>query len=88
MLHKIYSSAREIYTGGVTGRSLFEKACETAGGPSQQGRFYYVEEPDDAVELLQSILRPGDLFITMGAGDNWRLGKKLFCSYDESGASQ
>ncbi|WP_043922987.1 UDP-N-acetylmuramate--L-alanine ligase [Leadbettera azotonutricia] len=72
VLHKIYASAREVYNGGVTGKTLFEKAKALFGG-----KVYYVEEPEDAAGLLQTILQPGDLFITMGAGDNWKLGKKL-----------
>ena len=75
-LHKIYSSAREVYHGGVTGRTLFDKVRETAGG-----NVFYTEEPDEGFELLKDLLRPGDLFITMGAGSNWTLGKKLFDYY-------
>jgi UDP-N-acetylmuramate--alanine ligase len=72
MLHKIYASAREVYNGGVTGKTLFEKARALFGD-----KVFYVEEPEDAAGLLQKMLQPGDLFITMGAGDNWKLGKKL-----------
>ena len=75
VLHKVYPSAREVYSGGVTGRTLFEKTC--AVEKNSAGRFHYVEEPEDAAEFLSKILQPNDLFITMGAGDNWRLGKKL-----------
>ncbi|MDR2210632.1 MAG: UDP-N-acetylmuramate--L-alanine ligase [Spirochaetaceae bacterium] len=74
-LHKIYPSARESYTGGVTGRTLYEKTL------SLRGEVYYAEESEDAAGELQNILRDGDLFITMGAGDNWRLGKKLLELY-------
>jgi UDP-N-acetylmuramate--alanine ligase len=75
VLHKIYASAREQYRGGVSGRTLFEKA------KALRDEVYYVQEPEDAAELLQKKLRPGDLFITMGAGDNWKLGKKLLAYY-------
>jgi UDP-N-acetylmuramate--alanine ligase len=74
-LHKIYGSAREAYQGGVTARSLFEKAKALRAG------VYYVEEPLDAAELLKGMLKPGDLFLTMGAGDNWRLGAALYDYY-------
>ncbi|MCL2380939.1 MAG: UDP-N-acetylmuramate--L-alanine ligase [Treponema sp.] len=76
ILHKIYSSAREVYDGSVTGKTLFEEVRKKPGG-----HFYYVDEPEDGDELLFKILEPGDLFITMGAGDNWRLGKKAFARY-------
>jgi UDP-N-acetylmuramate--alanine ligase len=71
VLHKIYSSAREQYRGGVDGKTLFEKARALRDG------VYYVDEPLDAVSLLKDMLKPGDLFITMGAGDNWKLGRAL-----------
>jgi len=95
VLHKIYSSAREVYHGGVTGRTLFERTREILGGLSAgeeqipDERFFYVEEIEDAFELLKGILKEGDLFITMGAGDNWRLGKKLleyYREYDNGGS--
>jgi UDP-N-acetylmuramate--alanine ligase len=78
VLHKIYSSAREQYQGGVNGETLFEKAREWRQAPFE---IYYIEEPMDAVPLLQGLLKPGDLFITMGAGDNWKLGKALLELY-------
>jgi UDP-N-acetylmuramate--alanine ligase len=71
LLHKIYPSARESYNGGVTGKALFEKTR------SLRDNVYYVEEPLEAQQLLKNLLRPGDLFLTMGAGDNWKLAKAL-----------
>ncbi|MDR3148273.1 MAG: UDP-N-acetylmuramate--L-alanine ligase [Treponema sp.] len=81
-LHKIYASAREQYTGGVTGRVLFEKTREKKDG------VYYTDEPMEAEEPLKAILRAGDLFVTMGAGDNWPLGEKLYDYYRGNGRSQ
>jgi UDP-N-acetylmuramate--alanine ligase len=83
LFHKIYSSAREVYRGGVTGRSLFERTCAVNPGKP----CYYVEEPWEGDKLLLDMLRPGDLFITMGAGNNWILGKKLFDRFREQGGS-
>jgi UDP-N-acetylmuramate--alanine ligase len=71
-LHKIYASAREQYTGGVNGRTLFEKT------KSLRKEVYYAEEPLDAIPALNDLLGAGDLFITMGAGNNWVLGKELY----------
>jgi len=79
LLHKIYASAREVYKGGVTGRTLFEKTKENFGE-----RVFYAEEVDDGFELMKGMLKSGDLFITMGAGDNWRLSKKLFEFYSNT----
>ncbi|GHV76882.1 UDP-N-acetylmuramate--L-alanine ligase [Spirochaetia bacterium] len=75
ILHKIYGSAREAYRGGVTGRTLFEKTKALRDG------VLYVEEPPEAAEVLKGILKPGDLFLTMGAGDNWKLGTALYGYY-------
>jgi len=78
VLHKIYASAREVYKGGVDGRTLFEKAREHIKSVDSKTDVHYVEEPLDAAALLKETLRPGDLFVTMGAGDNWPLGRLLF----------
>ena len=85
LFHKIYSSAREMYNGGVTGRTLFEKAKNLCSGEScGSGQVFYEEEPDNAFDLVKALLKSGDLFITMGAGNNWTLGKKLFNYYREA----
>ncbi|MDR0474774.1 MAG: UDP-N-acetylmuramate--L-alanine ligase [Treponema sp.] len=78
ILHKVYSSAREKYSGGVTGRTLFERTEERMGN-----RVSYVEEVLGAVDQLKTELRSGDLFITMGAGDNFRLSRELFDFFKE-----
>jgi UDP-N-acetylmuramate--alanine ligase len=74
-LHKIYGSAREEYRGGVTGEILSEKTR------ALRPEVYYREEPEEAAELLKGILRRGDIFLTMGAGDNWKLGAALLDWY-------
>jgi len=71
VLHKIYASARETATGDISGRDLFREV---------EGRHpcvRYFEEPMEAVGFLRGALRPGDLFVTVGAGDNWKLGREL-----------
>jgi UDP-N-acetylmuramate--alanine ligase len=88
VLHKIYPSAREEYHGGVTGLSLFEKTrdrfLQTGDKKHREGRkVVYAAEPGDASPGLTETLRKGDLFITLGAGDNWKLGRKLFSFYEE-----
>jgi len=71
ILHKIYSSAREHYSGMVDGKTLFEKTKKQKRG------VYYFEEVLDALPFLLQNIRGGDLFISIGAGDNWRLGGAL-----------
>ena len=41
------------------------------------GNVRYFEDPHEAAPFLMSELRPGDLFVTMGAGDNWKLGREI-----------
>ena len=74
--HKIYASAREIYSGGVNGKTLYEKAASARGGQT-----YYTDEPDGAFTQLCEMLKPDDIFITLGAGNNWPLGEKLFAHF-------
>ncbi|MCL2191169.1 MAG: UDP-N-acetylmuramate--L-alanine ligase [Treponema sp.] len=77
-LHKIYASARERFDGCLDGMSIHEKI---AGLRGETPVLRYVAEPLDAVEPLKEVLRPGDLFLTLGAGNNWPLGARLFEYY-------
>ncbi|MCL1992200.1 MAG: Mur ligase family protein, partial [Spirochaetes bacterium] len=79
-LHKIYASAREKYSGGVSGKTLYEKVLGVKAG----GEVFYAEEPLDAFEALAKMLKPGDVFVTLGAGNNWPLGEKLFFHFRET----
>ncbi len=82
ILHKIYSSAREKkedFDGKVSGLILFEKTQQ------HHSRVRYFEEVMDAreyvIDRLQEPLpagKKGYVFVTMGAGDNWKLGKAVF----------
>jgi UDP-N-acetylmuramate--alanine ligase len=75
ILHRIYASARESAreAGGtrVDGCTLFREVA------SRHPAVRYYEEPLEAVEELAGKLEPGDLFVTMGAGDNWKVGRAL-----------
>ena len=82
VLHKIYASAREVYEGGVNGETLFERTRALLP-PEKRDNVYYIEEYAGAVEPLKAILRAGDLFLTLGAGDNWKLGQTLFTYYNQ-----
>ena len=77
-LHKIYASARERFDGHISGRSILERIEAL---PEKNTEVYYAEEPLDALEPLKKILKPGDLFLTLGAGSNWPLGVELYKSY-------
>ena len=72
ILHKIYGSAREKYNGSVTGQTLYDLMKK------RRKNVYYFEEIMDAKEFAAQMLQTGDLFITVGAGDNWKLGRALY----------
>lgn len=83
ILHKIYSSARENPADfSITGKTLFEETCKNKTGKDE---VVYYEEILDALDYakeevnkpLDSKYPDGYLFVTMGAGDNWKLGKAL-----------
>lgn len=71
VLHRIYASARETNAGGITGADLYREVAR------HHGDVRYFEDPADAAAPLAGELAPGDLFITMGAGDNWKIGREL-----------
>jgi UDP-N-acetylmuramate--alanine ligase len=58
---------------GVTGWLIATSTADAAPGKP----VYYEPTYDDALELLQSILRPGDLCMTIGAGDVYRVARRL-----------
>ena len=75
LLEKIYASAREVYNGNVTGQDLFEK---TKGFSKN---VYYFDDFDKTFKFCRDNLKEGDLFVTMGAGNNWQIGKNLYEEY-------
>jgi len=91
ILHKIYSSARENPEDfEITGKTLYERTLEHQKEKGTKAALaeaiYYTEEILDAKSIAEAELEKplpaeypdGYLFITMGAGDNWKLGKEIF----------
>jgi UDP-N-acetylmuramate--alanine ligase len=81
ILHKIYASAREAWDPSFpTGERLYQEVRK------QHQNAHYFEEVDDALDFAQGLLAcpagpefpNGTLFVTMGAGDNWKLGARLY----------
>jgi len=72
ILHKIYASARESYSGEISGEKLYESVRK------RHKHVSFFNEVMDAREYLAGSLKKGDLLVTMGAGDNWKLGKSLY----------
>jgi len=71
VLHDIYASAREASQGGVCGRDVFDEVSKN------HPRVFYYKRQQEAIPHISSMLREGDVFITMGAGDNWRIGREI-----------
>jgi len=80
ILHKIYASAREKYGGSLTGKTLYDKMKK------RHKKIYYFEKVMEAKDFVKGELRKGDLFITIGAGDNWKLGRAVYTELLEKAA--
>ena len=83
ILHKIYSSASENPSDfTITGKTLYEEVLKT--GKDKETVHYFEEILDAKDFVLEELDKPldskypdGYLFVTMGAGDNWKLGKAI-----------
>jgi UDP-N-acetylmuramate--alanine ligase len=71
VMHKIYASARETASTTVSGKLLADLTKK------RNPNVLFFEDFEAAFDPLLKELRPGDLFLTMGAGDNWKLGLRL-----------
>ncbi|MDR2467565.1 MAG: UDP-N-acetylmuramate--L-alanine ligase [Spirochaetaceae bacterium] len=77
ILHKIYPSAREKEIQGVDGRALYERTRRC------HPQVIYVDDPAN-LAAVDSIIKQGEgggIFLTLGAGDNWKLGRALYEQY-------
>ena len=70
-LFDIYGSARESQ-GGVSTQDLVDKVQELAPDTDVQ----YIKSFEDGVRIGKS-LGPDDVFVTMGAGDVWTVGRDV-----------
>ncbi len=87
VLHDIYASAREKPVESVSGRNLFEKVkarrkdlVDLSDGKKSdinRGFIMYEQKHQDTSVKLLPLIHENDLFITMGAGDNWKLGRTM-----------
>ena len=73
LLHPVYASAREhsSATPEQAGRALYDAVA------GHHPRVRWCATLPDASAWLAATLRPGDLLVTMGAGDNWRVGLEV-----------
>ena len=71
VLMDIYPS-REMSIPGITGE-LIASAARDAGHPDVR----YVAAKTEVARSVAELARPGDLVLTMGAGDVWKIGEEL-----------
>jgi len=71
IISEIYAS-RETDTLGLSSRQLVDRI--NALSP---GKAYYAEDLATATELATTLLRDGDVLLTMGAGDVWQVGEAV-----------
>ena len=74
-------AAGEAVIPGVSGRQIAEGALEHG-----HRNVTFVKDKEAVPDLLLPVLRPGDLVITMGAGDIWQIGEEIMRRL--SGSSQ
>lgn len=73
-------SAGETPIPGVTGATFMQPIVEHEGHPND---LTFVESRRDLVPFLVERLEPGDLVITMGAGDVTAVGPELVVALEE-----
>ncbi|AHC16074.1 UDP-N-acetylmuramate--L-alanine ligase [Salinispira pacifica] len=71
VLNDIYASAREENRWGIRGEDLAEAVSRN------HSHVHYIPDFSGAAEFAQKHLQSGDIFVTMGAGDNWRVGRMV-----------
>ncbi|OJF77792.1 MAG: UDP-N-acetylmuramate--L-alanine ligase [Treponema sp. CETP13] len=91
IINKIYSSAREKYTGTIDGKKLYEETKK------YHSNVVYAHEFEDASVMIAKVLeknpanlksgsnrgsvnssvKKGFLLVSMGAGDNWKVSTKI-----------
>lgn len=73
LLHPVYASARE--QSSVTPEQAGRELCDAVAGRHPCVR--WCDTLAEASARLAATLHRGDLLVTMGAGDNWRVGQEV-----------
>ena len=74
-------SAGEVPVPGVSGKTFMKPVLDHEGHPP----IHYVPRRIDVVDHMTKLVRPGDMVITMGAGDVTALGDQLVSALEEMG---
>lgn len=70
--HQIYASAREMNKEAITGEDFATVVQE------KHNHVHYFPDPMSAKQFCLQTLVAGDLLVTLGAGDNWKLGRSVY----------
>jgi len=65
-------SANESPISGISGETIFGEIKKT-----NHGQIKYLPSKDNILSYLCEIIQPGDIIITMGAGDIWTVAQEL-----------
>jgi len=71
IINDVYS-ANESPISGISGETIFKEVKK-----SNHKKVKYLPSKDDILSYLSEIVQPGDIIITMGAGDIWTVGQEL-----------
>ena len=71
IINDIYS-ANESPISGISGETIFKEIKKT-----HHRQIKYLPFKDDILIYLYEMIKPGDIIITMGAGDIWTVGYEL-----------
>ncbi len=71
IINDIYS-ANELPITGISGETIFKEVNK-----SDCRNVKYLPSKEEILSYLSEIVRPGDIIITMGAGDIWTVGQEL-----------
>lgn len=71
IINDIYS-ANELPIFGISGETIFHELEK-----NHHKQIKYLPSKDDILIYLWEIIRPGDIIITMGAGDIWTVGYEM-----------
>lgn len=72
IISDIYSPAGEKQIEGVSSSKLVELIKQNSNAGAR-----YLSTKQDVIADLEGRLQPGDLVLTMGAGDIWKVGYEL-----------
>jgi UDP-N-acetylmuramate--alanine ligase len=78
IVNDIYS-ANELPISGISGETIFREIKK-----NYHGQLKYLPSKDNILSYLYKMVQPGDIIITMGAGDIWTVGQKLAKQLNEN----